>query len=382
MKTYTISLADARYLALHNQMLLDTHLNKTKKDLLKIIEKIGYVQIDTISVVERAHKHVLWTRFPFYKNEMLDELIDQDKKVFEYWDHAAAYIPMKHFRYSYFRKEKYGKKYEGWAKKNKKLLSYIIDRIKNEGPLQSRDFENPSKRGLWWDWKPAKEGLEHLFHSGKLAAKARKGFQKVYDLPERLLPRNIDTSTPTDKEHAEHLILKSINANGFASEKEMTYLRHHSRSAAKSALNKLVEDKEIIPLKIEGIEKEVYYTSRKTLKQLDTNKNDRQVRILSPFDNLIIQRKRLNTLFNFDYVIECYVPARKRKFGYFCMPVVHGDKFIARVDAKADRAANTFRVINIFWENGIKINSNIKKLFEEQVKKLAMFSGCEQVVFK
>jgi len=140
MKTFSISLPETRYLALHNQLLLDTHVPKTKKDLSSIIEKIGYVQIDTISVVERAHKHVLWTRFPLFKNEMLDELIEKDKKVFEYWDHAAAYLPMKHYRFSYFRKEIYSKKYKHWAYKNRKMLSYILDRIKNEGTASIPQF--------------------------------------------------------------------------------------------------------------------------------------------------------------------------------------------------------------------------------------------------
>jgi len=381
MNVRTISIQEARYLALHNQLLLDTHWPKTKKDLPGIIEQIGYVQIDTISVVERAHKHVLWTRFPGYKNEMLDELIDKDKKVFEFWDHAAAYLPMKYFRFTNLRKEMYGKKYMHWARKNMKLLNYILDRIKDEGPLQSRDFENPSKRGLWWDWKPAKHALEYLFHNGKLAARARKSFQKVYDLPERILPANIDISLPSEEEYSEHLILKAIRANGFASEKEMTYLRLHNAKATKSALNKLLEDRKIIPVKVKGVEKETYYTTRKTLKQLNNQKDDKHVHILSPFDNLVIQRKRLNTLFNFDYVIECYVPAQKRKFGYFCLPVLYGDKFIARIDSKADRSKKIFKIINVFREKGIKLNGEVKESFENKIKELALFSGCDEITF-
>ena len=381
MKYETISIRDARYLALHNQLLLDTHLHSTKKDLLKIIEQLSYVQIDTISVVERAHKHVLWTRFPAFKNEMLDELIDKDKKVFEFWDHAAAFMPMKHFRFSLRRKELYWNKYKAWGTKNKKLLQYILDRIKNEGPLQSRDFENPSKRGLWWDWKPAKHALEYLFHSGKLAARARKSFQKVYDLPERALPKNVETTVPTETEHSEHLIMKEITSNGFASEKEITYLRNHNAKATKSALNNLIEDKKIIPLKINGIEKEIYCTTKKTLKQLDNRKDDKHIHILSPFDNLVIQRKRLNTLFSFDYVIECYVPAPKRKYGYFCLPILYSDKFIGRVDAKADRTTKVLKVINIFWENGAKLNGEAEKLFEIELRKLAIFAGCKEVIY-
>ncbi len=382
MKTETISINDARYLALHNQLLLDTHTPKTKKDLLGIIEQIGYVQIDTISIIERAHKHVLWTRFPDYNNVMLDELVDKDKKVFEFWDHAAAYMPMKYFRYTLPRKEMYAKKHKQWARKNKKILNYILERIKNEGPLQSRDFIDTKKRGMWWDWKPAKEGLEFLFHTGALTAKARKSFQKVYDIPERTLPSHADTSFPSDEELSVHMVMKEITANGFASEKEMIYQRHHNRAATKKVIGEMIESKKIIPMQVDGMENETYYTTSKILKQLNNKKENAHIHILTPFDNLVIQRKRLNALFNFDYVIECYVPAAKRKFGYFCLPVLYGDKFICRVDAKAERASDTLKIINIFWENDFisqKSQKLLNPLLLNKLTELANFAGCSKI---
>ncbi len=379
MRPETISLKDARYLALHNQFLLDTHVHNSKKDLLKIIESIGYVQIDTISIIERAHKHVLWTRFPGYKNEMLDRLIDIDKKVFEFWDHAASYLPMKNYRFTLPRKQMYERKYGHWGDKNKKLLKYIVDRITAEGPLQSRNFEDPAKRGMWWDWKPAKDGLEYLFHTGKLAVRARKNFQKVYDLTERIIPSDINHTFPAEEEHSEHLIMNSINANGFASEKEMTYLRYHNKSATSAALTRLLKDNRIVPLKIAGLEEELYYTTKKNLKQLRNKKDVKDIHILSPFDNLVIQRKRLKALFNFDYVIECYVPAPKRKFGYFCMPVLFGDVIAGRIDAKAVRKENTLKVINIFYETGFKRGKQFETELRNKLHELALFSGCSEI---
>ncbi|MBL8016762.1 MAG: YcaQ family DNA glycosylase [Ignavibacteria bacterium] len=380
-KKTKITLSEARQLAIASQLQFNTNRAKPVAALQKIIERLGYVQIDTISIVERAHKHILWTRLPEFKNEMLDELIDKKRKVFEFWDHAAAYLPMKHFRFTLPRKEMYAKKYKHWASGRKKLLDHIVNRIREEGPLQSRDFEDPKKRGLWWDWKPAKEGLEYLFHTGVLSAKARKSFQKVYDLTERILPPDTDTSHPTELEQAEHLILKSVAANGFASQKEMFYLRYHSRPAAKQALLKLEEEKKIVPLGIEGAEGETYYTMRKNLARAINSTDD--VHILSPFDNLVIQRKRLNTIFNFDYTIECYVPAPKRRFGYFCMPVLFNGEFICRIDAKADRASNTLRVINIFWEDTPAVNRNRIEINDRLLRKLeslAQFAGCETVL--
>jgi uncharacterized protein len=373
-----LSKGEARYLALHNQLLLNNHPAKTKRDLLKIIEKLGYIQIDTISIVERAHKHVLWTRFPTYDNSMLDELIDRDKKVFEFWDHAASYLPMKHYRFSLPRKKKYIERYKEWARSKRKLLKYVKERIKAEGPLQSKDFSEPGKRGDWWDWKPTKDALEYLFHSGELMVHARKSFQKVYDLPERILPKNVNDSLPDSRELSEHLIMKAINANGVVSMKEMTYLRRHDRTVTLSVINELTEDKKIKPIRIEGIE-ESYYSTPKVLRLLNDVIAYKQVRILSPFDNLVIQRKRLNDLFDFDYTIECYVPAQKRKYGYFALPVIYGDKFIGRLDAKADRKARVLKVINFFPEKGVTVNGRIKTLYERKLLELTRFSGCESV---
>lgn len=375
----TISLKEARYLALLNQELYHTHLPKTKDDLLKIIEQIGYVQIDTISIVERAHHHVLWTRFPGYKKEMLDELI-KSKKLFEYWSHAAAYLPMRDYRFSLRRKSVYKERYKDWEKKNRKILNYVYDRVKAEGPLQSRDFEHPPRKSAgWWDWKPAKDALEFLFHTGELMVKERKGFQKVYDLTERVLSRNIDVTPPTEEEYSEHLIMNAINANGFVSEKEITYLRRHNNKTTKSVLNNLLESKQIIPLKIKEVEKENYYTTEKNLRGLDKILTHDVLHIMSPFDNLVIQRKRLNTLFNFDYTIECYVPAPKRKFGYYVLPIFYKDKFAGRIDAKADRSKNCFRVINLFWEDKFKLTDKFKKQFNKKLSALAKFSGCSEI---
>ncbi|MEO8512013.1 MAG: crosslink repair DNA glycosylase YcaQ family protein [Ignavibacteria bacterium] len=379
MKNIEISIEDARNLALSRQLLFRGKSNSPKKKLLNIIEQLGYVQIDTISIVERAHKHVLWTRLPEYKNEMLDQLIDKDKMVFEFWDHAAAYMPMKHFRFTLPRKEMYSKKYKHWADKNKKLLKFILERITNEGPLQSRNFDEPAKRGVWWDWKPAKDGLEFLFHTGKLVAKARKNFQKVYELPERFLPSDLNTSFPNDEELSEHLILKSINSNGLSSEKELTYLRLHNRTSTKNTLYRLIEEKKIVPLHVNGIDEDVYYSTNKNLNSLESFEQEKSVQILSPFDNIVIQRKRLNTLFGFDYIIECYVPAPKRKFGYFCLPVVYGNRFVAKIDTKADRKSGEFRIINEFREKDFKSTTDFEEKLQIKLLQLAEFSGCKTI---
>lgn len=381
----TLSLNEARNLALRNQLLLNPHKASTKKDLLNIIEQLGYIQIDTISIVERAHKHILWTRFPGFKEELLSDLIDKDKKVFEYWDHAAAFMPMKNFRFAFFRKRQFTKTdigWQKWARKNKKIINFVLERIKAEGALQSRDFEHPAKRGTWWDWKPTKHALDYLFHTGELIAKARKNFQKIYDLPERVLPGNIDTKEPTEEEHSEHLIMNAIRAHGIIAKKEIIYLKYHSRTAFEKTLKKLTEEKKVVIVKVENIAHE-YFTSEKQLNKPCPGQSEgsrKLIHILSPFDNLIIQRKRLKDLFGFEYVIECYVPAHKRKFGYYCMPVLHGDKFIGKVDLRADRSTGTLNVINLFPEIGIR-KPELKRITKEKLKELSLFAGCKKVKY-
>ncbi len=371
-----ISKKEARKTIIASQQLSDIGSGKSKDQLLKIIESIGYVQIDTISVIERSHHHTLWSRMPFYKKQMLDELMENDKSIFEYWSHAAAYLPMKDFRFSLIRKNNYSIRNKNWSTANKKILKFVYDRIAAEGPLQSKDFEDKrTSSSGWWDWKPSKDALDFLFHKGDLMIKARKGFQKIYDLTERVLPQNVDTSFPSEKEFYEHLILTSIRSNGLSSANEISYNRRYDKKLFLKTLNNLTEEKIIKKINIKG-HKDEYYTTEDKLNLPESSESKKDVHILSPFDNLIIQRKRLKDLFDFEYTIECYVPEAKRKFGYFCLPVLYGDKFIARIDAKADRTGNNFIIKNIFRE-GNTINL---KLLSKKIKKLSEFCGCTEII--
>lgn len=184
---------------------------------------------------------------------------------------------------------------------------------------------------------------------------------------------------PTDEELSEHIIMKSLRANGIASEKELTYLRHHERAATKKTVNRLLEENKINKVKITGID-DTYYASVKKFDVLN-KKIPEEVKILSPFDNLVIQRKRLNTLFGFDYTIECYLPAPKRKYGYFCLPVLYGDKFAGRIDSKADRANDTFILISEHWERGFKLTDAFSLKYIKSLNDLAKFSRCSNTRF-
>jgi uncharacterized protein YcaQ len=188
-KIESISPDDARTLAIERQFPSESSV---KKSLLAIIERLGYVQIDTISIVKRSHHHILWSRFPAYNQAMLDKMLEKDRSIFEYWSHAASYLPMKDYRFSLPRKRSYATRHKDWRSSNKKLIRLILDRIRAEGPLSSREFEGTSSGASgWWNHKPAKAALEFLFHSGDLMVSARKNFAKFYDLPERVLPADV-----------------------------------------------------------------------------------------------------------------------------------------------------------------------------------------------
>ncbi|MBT8116045.1 MAG: winged helix DNA-binding domain-containing protein [Arenicella sp.] len=335
----------ARKLALLSQGIhRHNDLGLGKPATLRAVEKIGYVQIDTISVVERAHHHTLWNRVKNYQPSHLDQLQKQNK-VFEYWSHAAAYLPMRDYRFTLPRKQALCSGEKHWYDKDAALCKLILDRIRLEGPLQSRDFEHKRKgKSEWWDWKPAKQMLEQLFMEGKLMIARRDGFQKVYDLTERVLPDTVDASMPSDEEYYDHIIFCFLRANGIGTPGEMAYLRKGIKPSLQRRCEQLLEDKKLLCI---NVKQQTYYAHTDIEAMLKTPLSRSEVKILSPFDNLLIQRNRTSTLFDFDYQIECYVPAAKRQYGYFCLPLLWGQKFAGRMDAKIDRATGTLKIFSL-----------------------------------
>ncbi|MBT3981151.1 MAG: winged helix-turn-helix domain-containing protein [Bacteriovoracaceae bacterium] len=367
--TYKLSLSQARSLLLQGQA-----LGSVSSSPIDVLKQLGYVQIDTISVVERAHHHVFWSRFPKYKPSDLEQLVSS-RQAFEYWAHAAAYLPMEDYRYTLHMKKRFAKRESSWWPRDPKLMKAVLSRIKNEGALQSKDFSAPSdtKNG-WWQWKPAKKALERLFMEGKLEVTHRQGFHKVYDLAQRVIPDSVDKTMPTDSEFAQYLIRRTLRHHNFATPSEMAYLqRGHIKNLVKTEVNHLVENGELVRLAVEGIDQD-YFASPQTLHHKPVR--NRQVHILSPFDNLVIQRKKLLDFFDFDYQIECYVPAAKRKYGYFCLPILVGQNFVARIDCKADRKVGKLLVNTLSWESQ-EYKTKYKDRVMNKLKAFAKFNNCQ-----
>ena len=378
-----LSLAEARKLLLHSQGLRSPEPFGLGKDaVVRAIQQISYVQIDTISVVQRAHHHVIWSRVPDYQPEWLHELQTTDKKVLEYWSHAAAYLPIENFRFCLPRMLKYQQSDAHWWKKEPKVMKAVFDRIRKSGPLRARDFENTTgkKAGPWFDRTPSKKALEQLFHEGKLLISERRGFQKVYELADRHLPGQLNTTLPTQSEFTRHLITASLKANGLATAREISYLRKGELLTVERELKNMLAEDIISKVEVESLEGN-FFKLRDVI--VPTEPELRVAKILSPFDNLVIQRARLKSLFNFDYIIECYVPEKKRKFGYFVLPVLVGDQFVARIDAKADRATKTFIVKSIHYEKAFdKKRRLVADLINQEIERFAAFNGCKKIIFE
>ncbi|ARU59137.1 hypothetical protein OLMES_5153 [Oleiphilus messinensis] len=316
----------------------------------KAIQHLGYVQIDTISVVERAHHHVLHSRVPKFDSAMTHQLL-LDGEVFEYWSHAAAFLPIDDFRFSLPYKQAIKSGQTHWFKTpDRKLMAELLARIRSEGPLRSRDLEaDAPKRAGWWDWKPAKKALEQLYMEGDLMVSNREGFQKTYDLTERVLPDHINTQEPTTEEFAEHLIAQQLRCHGCISLKGLTYQRRNSelRKAVKVLIN--ADLAEGVLEQIQVLNGDIYFIEAGALERQLPRVSSR-VKILSPFDNSVIQRERLKALFQYDYQLESYLPADKRQFGYFCLPLMFRDEFVGRMDCKVYRQRQHLEIKSLYIE--------------------------------
>ncbi len=348
------------------------------------INHLGYVQIDTISVVERAHHHVFHSRVPKFTPDMTNQML-VDGDIFEYWAHAAAFLPIADFRYSLPFKQAIKSGQTHWFKNpDQKLMKELLARIRTDGPLRSRDVEaNTEKRSGWWDWKPAKKALEQLYMQGDLMVSSREGFQKVYDLTERVLSSHLNSShinlrMPSMEELANHIVGQQLRCNGFASLKGLTYLRRNTelRKAVKTLVIDRLDQRTLEQIDVGS--GELFLMEAGALERPLSRLNDRML-ILSPFDNSVIQRERLKALFQYDYKIECYVPEAKRDYGYFTLPLLYRDEFIGRVDCKAHRKTNHLEVKFLHFEKHGFDEEQVITAFVKAITQFSQFQKCDTV---
>lgn len=351
---------------------------KGKSGVLKTIERLGYVQIDTISVVERAHHHVLSSRVPDYQPKHLDALL-RTGNIFEYWHHAASFLPIRDYRFAMPRMAQFKQGDERWIRsRDRAEIKRTLERIRAEGPLRSRDFSDQNeKRSGWWDWKPAKQALEQLFMEGELMVVSRDGFEKTYDLTERVLPDSVNTTLPNLSDVAEHLVDTTLDSHGCAQAPTFTHLRRGMdlRKAVEKVLAEKLTDHTLTRLQTEDgqtwfVRSDLWEARLPTLRR-------QAVSVLSPFDNAVIHRSRGQRLFNFDYVIECYVPEPKRQYGYFCLPLLLGDSFIGRLDAKSHRRERRLELKHLHLDRAL--DEDLTSSLVTGLRTFAAFNGCDTI---
>ncbi|MBD5769532.1 winged helix-turn-helix domain-containing protein [Marinomonas colpomeniae] len=347
------------------------------------VNHLGYVQIDTISVVERAHHHVLHSRVPKFDPAMTNQML-LDGDVFEYWSHAAAFLPIDDFRFFLPYKHAIKSGQTHWNKNpDKKLMAELLERVRLEGPLRSRDVETKvNNRAGWWDWKPAKKALEQLYMEGDLMVCDRAGFQKSYDLTERVLPSHINTSVPDTEELAQHMLDQQLRCYGLVSLKSLTYLRRNTelRNTMKGLVNERLAQGLLESVQLNN--GDIFFIEADAFDRRLPNLSNR-LSILSPFDNSVIQRDRLRSLFQYDYQIECYVPEAKRQYGYFSLPLLFRGEFIGRMDCKAYRKERRLEIKFLHLESTIKQHgfddAQIISAFADAIESFRQFQQCDFV---
>lgn len=345
---------------------------------VKAITHLSYIQLDSISVIERAHNHIWRSRVPDFTPDQSNQLLEE-ARVFEYWAHAAAYLPINEYRYYLADKAavKDGTLRKGYTR-DRKMMAQVLKRIADEGPLASKDLEDRRvKSNGWWDWKPAKRAIEALYLEGDLMISSRAGFQKTYDLSERVLPKGINKTPPTLEERASHMLDQQLTCHGLVSAVGATYGRRDAalRQAMKAELAQRLAAGTLITVTLPN--SSLYYIKPERLEQ-PIPRLDNRLKILSPFDNAVIQRKRLIDLFAFDYQLECYVPAPKRRYGYLALPLLYKGNFVGRMDCKAHRTDKVLEIKGLFFESGHD-TPEVNAALDKALPDFAGFQGCESI---
>jgi len=377
MKPQVLSISQARKIILYAAGLANrSRFGNGPGAALKVIEHLGFVQVDTNFVVERAHHHTIFSRVADYDPAWLGDL-QADGLVYEFWTRDSGFMPMSEFRYSLPIQASFAGKWQTLSAGEQNLMDRILDRIGREGPLGAKDFDNDrtEKSTGWWDWRPSKVALERLHLTGQLLTIRKKDFHKLYDLTSNIITPDTDRTMPNLEEFSRHLILRSLRSMGIAYLKEISWNGRFVKHTVKDVIKDLLKTGEVIEVQIHGL-KGPLYTTPTYLKKRITVSGD--AFILSPFDPLNVFRHRLRDFFGFEYQLECFVPGPKRKYGYFSLPVLIGDVFVARIDAKAERKRKTLVINNIHFEKVVMTAMMINKLCKA-INAFTKFNRCVEI---
>lgn len=321
--------------------------------LQSVFERLGSVQIDTISVIERAHHHILWTRQPSYRVSDLEELQSVRRSVFEYWTHALSYIPTRDYRHSVALMRRHRTDPGEWFRSVDRVSARkLYARVLREGPLSISDIKDDQlveKDHPWASRKPSKRVLQYLFYCGDLTISRRQGMLKFYDCTKRHFGWSRRPAASTEAERLDHLIDRALDAQGFVDVDSVIHLRKSLRKAIENRLVLRTRRGELLQLACPVSSKLSLWVRPKALGERDDEFDEEAVHVLSPFDPLVIQRVRFLRYFGVDYRFEAYVPEANRKYGYFACPVLLGDRARALIDMKTDRDRGKLLIQKWSW---------------------------------
>lgn len=381
----TISTAAARALHLAAQgMLNPRRKSATKDDVLEAIRRMGVLQIDTISVVARSPYLVLWSRLGAFDPEWLDQHLAEGR-LFEYWAHEACFVPIEDyplFRHRMLDPESMGWKYSvTWMRERRKEIEDLLDHVRASGPVRSSDFaRTDGKAGGWWEWKPEKRSLEALFLVGELMIARRHNFQRVYDLADRVHPARKHTAEPPMDEVMRRFALQTVKALGVC--KASWIADYYRTKPPRMDPERLVKSGELLRARVEGWDEPVYVHPDHAGLLERAHAGDLAptlTSILSPFDPIVWDRRRALELFGFDYRLECYTPAAKRKYGYFTLPILRRGALVGRIDAKAHRREGRFEIKSLMLEEGVRISDALARDVGAAIGRLAAWHECPAI---
>jgi uncharacterized protein len=352
-KSLALIKADARRIWLRAQR-LDTPapFGEGPPATAAAVEHLGYVQIDTINVIERSHHHVLWNRIPEYRRADLRQAQSVDRSVFEYWTHALSYVPSRDIRFFIPAMKLHKREGHRWFGSVKPAdTRKVMALIRRGGALTIRDIDDDvltQKEHLWASRKPSKRALQLAFYTGALTISERSGMLKTYDLMARHFGWEKPPKPASPREVTAYLLDRALRAQGLVSLDSICHLDAPSKAAVRRLIETRVRAGELVPIALEGAGKQEHWARPEALEAVD-GATPELVHILSPFDPLVIQRKRTELFFGYGHRFEAYVPKEKRQFGYFALPVLVGDDIVAAIDLKADRKAKKLLMQKWSW---------------------------------
>lgn len=357
-------------------------------DLADVIGHLGFVQLDSVNTFARAHDLILWSRRQRFRPKALDHLLARDRKLFEHWTHDAATLPIAQFPLWRMRFERSARELERrWAKDRRdgflEKVDGVLRQISDEGCCSSSDVGRDEEKGSggWWDWHPSKTALEYLWHSGQLSVTRREGFRKVYDLTERVIPAEYLNARVDDDETIDWHCNGALDRLGFATSGEISaFWATVTKSEAKDWCAWELAAGRIIQVDIEGHDGKLRRSfARPDIFDRPVAEPTSRVRLLSPFDPALRDRKRAERLFGFAYRIEIFVPAPKRTYGYYVFPVLEGDRMIGRIDMK--REGVVLKVRRFWPERGVRMGSGRVERLRKEITRALPLGACEDVIY-